>query len=101
MTIQTAGVSHADNPARAQAAGLLARYPELSEAEFDRLHHWFRREAGPLDVGLLASDPAIAEPYRAYRKRHHDRFTPRDMAVAAGFVVFAVGIFGGIVMMVP
>lgn len=101
MATKTAGAALADDDARAQAAVLLSRYPDLSEREFDTLHHWFKRVAGPLDVGLLASDPAIADQYRAYRKRHHDRFSAKDLAIAALFVAIAASAFGIIVMMVP
>lgn len=101
MSTQTAGVAHAETDPRARAAALLSRYPDLSETEFGRLHHWFKREAGPLDVGLLASDPAIAEQYQAYRKEHHDRFSARDMGMAALFVAIVACAIGIIVLMMP
>jgi hypothetical protein len=99
MATHSTGVIDVDS--RAEATVLLARYPDLSEREFDLLHHWFKRVAGPLDVGLLASDPAIAEQYLAYRKAHHDRFTAKDIAMAALFVAIAACLVGIFVMMVP
>lgn len=86
---------------RAQASDLLARYPHLSEHELDALRHWFKRVAGPLDVGLLASDPAVAEQYRAYSKAHHDRFTAKDIAIGALFAAIAACVVGIVIMMVP
>lgn len=101
MATQSTGASSAGIDDRVQAGVLLARYPDLSEREFDVLDHWFRRVASPLDVGLLASDPAIAEQYLAYRKAHHDRFTGKDIAMAALFVAIAACVVGIFMMMVP
>ncbi|EJL20714.1 hypothetical protein [Novosphingobium sp. AP12] len=101
MATQSTGASGADADGRAEAAMLLARYPDLSERELGMLKHWFKSVAGPLDVGLLASDPAIAEQYRAYRKDHHDRFSAKDIAIGALFAAIAVCVVGIMIMMVP
>jgi hypothetical protein len=101
MATKSTGVFDAEADGRAEAAMLLARYPDLSERELGELQHWFKRVAGPLDVGLLASDPAIAERYRAYRQDHHDRFSARDVAIAALFAAVAACAVGIMIMMVP
>ncbi len=92
MPTETAGATRADLDERAEAAALLSRYPNLAEHELKALHRWFKRVAGPLDVGLLASDPAIAEQYRAYNRAHQDRFSARDIAIAALFIAIVAGI---------
>jgi len=102
MATQTNGAIRAEDlDTRAHAAALLARYPDLSESELGELHHWFKRVAGPLDVGLLASDPAVAQQYRAYSDAHQDRFSARDIGIAALFVAITAGAIGIIVMMMP
>ncbi|HUD28507.1 MAG TPA: hypothetical protein VMQ93_06515 [Novosphingobium sp.] len=101
MATTSPGVIDADIDGRADATVLLARYPDLSERELDMLHHWFRRVAGPLDVGMIASDATVAEQYLAYRKAHHDRFSARDIAIGALFAAIAACVVGIVVMMVP
>ncbi|WP_159977541.1 MULTISPECIES: hypothetical protein [unclassified Novosphingobium] len=100
MAIESTGVVdapvHADE--RAQVTLLLARYPDLSERELDAVNNWFKRTAGPLDVGLLASDTTIAEQYRAYRKDHYDRFSAKDIGIAALFLAITACIVGIIAM---
>ncbi|KMS54229.1 hypothetical protein V474_21050 [Novosphingobium barchaimii LL02] len=91
------GPVHADE--RAHVTDLLARYPDLSARELDAVKTWFKRTAGPLDVGLLASDTTIADQYRAYRKDHHDRFSAKDIGIAALFLAIAACIVGLIAMM--
>lgn len=87
--------------AQTDARALLARYPDLDALELARLEHWFRKEASALDVGLLASEEALATQFRAYRKDHHDRFTPRDILIATVFVVVAAALVGAMLMIVP
>jgi len=101
MATKSTGVVHAPVHAdeRAQVTELLARYPDLSERELDAVKTWFKRTAGPLDVGMLASDTTIAEQYRAYRKDHHDRFSARDIGIAAVFLAITACIVGLIAMM--
>jgi hypothetical protein len=86
---------------RAHAAALLSRYPDLTDAELKELHAWFAKGATALDLGLLASEPDIAEPYRAYRAEHYDRIKPADLGRAALFIAGAVGVIGGIALLMP
>jgi len=91
MTTLQTGADGADE--RARIATLLARYPELPDRELDHVHAWFRKGASALDLGLLASDPAVASQYRAYRADHHDRITPTDyirILAVLGAVIGAV-----------
>lgn len=86
---------------RARIAALLSRYPDLPAAELERVHHWFRKGASALDLGLLASDSTVAPQYRAYRNDHYDRIKPADYARAAIFVGILVAIMGGIALLMP
>jgi tellurite resistance protein len=97
MATVNSGVIDADP--RARATALLSRYPDLSEQELGELDHWFRKQATALDVGLLASEPSVAAQFRAYRNLHHDRFTTRDMLLAATFLGVAVAAVGGMLML--
>lgn len=63
---------------RAHAEALLARYPSVSADELTDLLHWFRKEATALEIGLIASDPALADPYRQFSARHIDKLTAVD-----------------------
>lgn len=84
---------------RARVAALIARYPELSDSDLEQLHYWFRREASALELGLLASDPAIALQYRAYRAKHYDRVRAADWTRSAIFIGLAVGVVALVVLM--
>ncbi|MFC0204550.1 hypothetical protein [Novosphingobium soli] len=86
---------------RAHAAALMARYPHLTDTELDSLTHWFRREASALDVGLLASDPAVAAQYRAYSKAHRDRLTARDLLLGALLLALAAAAIALLAAAVP
>jgi len=99
MTSNETGASSADE--RTHVAALLAHYPQLHQDELDQVHQWFRKGASALDLGLLASDPAIATQYRAYRAEHYDRITSADLARAAAFIGIAVGFLILIVMLMP
>ncbi|MCJ2185119.1 hypothetical protein MTR62_20865 [Novosphingobium sp. 1949] len=79
---------------RMRIALLLRSYPAIEPDELARIHHWFRREATPLDFGILACEPETAEGYRAYRAQHYDRFGPRDLIVGAVFVAVVLGVLG-------
>jgi hypothetical protein len=68
---------------RADAEALLARYHELDGDELAELLQWYRREASSMDVALLASNEAIEEPYRAFRREHVDRFSAKEKVVGA------------------
>jgi hypothetical protein len=81
---------------RGQIEVALADYPNLSEDSLAGLIRWFRKEASAFDVAMLASNEAIAEPYRRFRADHIDRMTAQDVmkgllfAALAGLVVFFI-----------
>lgn len=70
---------------------LLARYPDVSEAEVASLKTWFRKEASAFDVASIASKDWVAPGYQRFREDHIDRFTPKDFLGAAA-VVAAVAV---------
>lgn len=99
MNTENAGVIATEE--RARIAALLARYPDLAPGDLDEIHNWFDRVASPLDFGILASDPQVAEQYRAYRAQHHDRFKPKDLGKIALFVGTVAAVIGAIVLAMP
>ncbi len=77
---------------RARAEELIARYHSLDADELAELLNWYRRQASSMDMALLASNEAIGEPYRAFRREHVDRFSVRDKLVGA--LILAAGAAG-------
>lgn len=71
----------------------VARYPDLPDAELAEVLHWFGKEATALDTAMLASNEAIAEPYRRLRADHLDRLGAREKVVA--WIVSAL-VLGGV-----
>ena len=61
--------------ARDELRALLARYPQLSGGELDRLASLMRK-ARLLDVGLLSSDPELGEKYYSFRAGEARRLRP-------------------------
>ncbi len=100
-TINPANAGVAAAQERERVAHLLARYPDLTDSEFDELRNWFDRIATPLDFGLLAGDPAVAVQYRAYRAEHHDRFKPKDIGIAVVFLGAVLAVVGLVLAMKP
>lgn len=76
---------------RADIEAALAQYPHISEDRLDQLIAWFRKEASAHDVALVASNAAIAEPYRRFRADHIDPLTSMDIVRAVLFAT-AVGL---------
>jgi len=70
---------------RMQIETALADYPHVTKESLGGLIHWFRKEASALDVAMLASNEAIAEPYRLFRADHIDRMTPQDVMKGLAF----------------
>ena len=95
MDTENDGASRAERRARAEE--LLARYPGLAPDELAHLHRWFAREASALDMGLVASNEAVADRYAQYRRDHIDRFKPIDIVwgLAFGAVIVGVIVFIG------
>lgn len=78
---------------RAEIERALARYPHLSPEAIAELSDYFAHEASALDVGLIASNEAVAEPYRRFRERHLDPLRPRDWVLGTAWaLVFAAGL---------
>jgi hypothetical protein len=78
---------------RAQVEAALADYPHIGDDRLAALIRWFRKEASALDVGMIASNDAIAEPYRKFRADHIDPLTGTDMVkglLLAGLAAVAV-----------
>lgn len=93
MTIQES--SPAALARRAHIEALLAAYPAISTEEHGVLVNYFRREANALDIGMLASNPAIASGYARFRSEHIDRFTVKDAMkglAGAAALVLCVGL---------
>lgn len=99
MSYEIPGGVHAEE--REYIAVLLSRYPNLSESELGEIRNWFERVATPLDFGMMASDPATQNQYRAYRKDHHDRFKMRDVLTIAMFLAVGGGVIGLIAIFMP
>lgn len=70
---------------RAEIERALARYPHLTPEGLAELTDYFERDASALDVGLIASNPAIADRYREFRATHVDPLRPRDWVRGALF----------------
>ena len=81
---------------RARIEALLGCYGALDGAELAELLHWYRREASSMDVALLASNEAIRDGYRAFRREHVDRFSLKDKLVGALLVAGAAGAIGAL-----
>lgn len=71
---------------RGEIEAMLARYPHLSPEAVADLSKWFDMEASSLDIGLLACNNDIAEPYRAFRADHVDPLKARDWVRGLAFV---------------
>ncbi|MFC3173045.1 hypothetical protein ACFOD9_02140 [Novosphingobium bradum] len=75
---------------RGEIEAMLARYPHLAPEAIAELTDWFTSEASALDVGLIASNEAIAAPYRAFRAAHVDPLRGRDWLRGLGFAAIIV-----------
>lgn len=71
---------------RGEIEAMLARYPHLSPEAVAELSQWFATEASSLDIGLIACNDDIAEPYRAFRADHVDPLRGRDWLRGIAFV---------------
>ena len=81
---------------RGEIEALLARYPHLSPEAVADLSAWFDKEASSLDIGLLACNDEIAEPYRAFRADHVDPLKGRDWLRGLAFVAVVLAIMAGL-----
>lgn len=94
MNMMPSGVASAAQRAQIEAA--LADYPNLSEDRLAALVDWFRKDASALDVAMIASNEAIAEPYRQFRADHIDQVTGKDVMK----VVLVLLIVGAIILFI-
>jgi len=79
---------------RGEIEAMLARYPHLSPEAVADLGQWFEKEASSLDIGLIACNDAIAEPYRAFRAEHVDPLKGKDWLRGIAFVAVILAIMG-------
>ena len=83
---------------RAFIEGLLTRYPVVDSNELNDLKSWFRKEATARDVGMIASDPSLAVPYRQFADDHIDPLKPIDLLYAVMAVAAVAALFAGILV---
>lgn len=83
--------------ARARIEAVLAEYPHVGPEGLDELLTWFRKEASSLDVALIASNPAIAEPYARFRADHIDPLRGKDVVRGVLVAALVVAIVAAIV----
>ena len=81
---------------RVQIEVALADYPDLDKDRLADVIRWFRKEASALDVATLASNEAIAEPYRRFRAEHIDPLNGSDMMKG---MLFAAIVGGGVFLL--
>jgi len=81
---------------RAEIERVLARYPHLTPAAIAELTTYFEGEASALDVGLIASNDAVAGPYRQFRAQHLDPLRPRDWLRAVLYAALTCVVLIGI-----
>ena len=79
-----------DPDALSDAQALLARYPEVTPDERDRLGHFLRRGA-PIDIGLLSSNTPLWRIVEQF-KRDHPHYFRLGTGVYAGWIAAVVGI---------
>ncbi|HEY0959207.1 MAG TPA: hypothetical protein VGE05_08025 [Novosphingobium sp.] len=65
---------------RLQIEAALAAYPHLPSDALGDLIDWFKCEATAFEVGILASNSAIYDNYRRFRREHIDRLTIPEIA---------------------
>lgn len=82
---------------RREVEAALADYPNLSKDRLADVVRWFRKEASALDVATLASNEAIAEPYRRFRAEHIDPLSGSDVMKG---LIFAAVAGGGILLLI-
>ena len=81
---------------RAGIEAALARYPHLSPEAVKELTDWFAREASALDVGLIASNEELAEPWRRFRADHIDPLRPKDWLFGLALVIAVLAVFAAL-----
>lgn len=80
---------------RAHIEAALADYPHIDPDTLVDILQWFKKEATALDVGQIASNPKLYEPYQRLKAKHLDRFRGADLFwIAVGIVLagMAVGL---------
>jgi hypothetical protein len=82
---------------QAQIETLIAKYPRISSEELNDVLFWLKHEATALEVGFLASDPALERKYRQLRSDHLDRLNRHDALHAAAVFGTVAAVAGGIV----
>lgn len=63
-------------------------YPHISDPELYRLIDYFRSEASPFDLGIIAANRKIRQQYKALCRDHHvDRLRTGQRTVTAVLAV--------------
>lgn len=75
---------------------ILDHYPDVTADQLQSLLHWFRTEASAYEIGMIASNPYVADGYRRFRADHIDRFPMRNTVYA--IIVLLLLSAGGIVL---
>jgi hypothetical protein len=85
-----------DPDALSDAEALLAKYPDVSADEHDRIGRFLRKGA-PIDIGLLSSNGELWETAERFRLEH-PRYFKLGGGVYAGWAVALIGIVGGLIL---
>lgn len=75
---------------RLQIEDALSVYPHLTSYELGDLIDWFKHEATAFEVAILASNSAIYDNYRCFRREHIDRLTVREIVGVIGVATLIV-----------
>lgn len=75
---------------RLQIEAALAEYPHLPSDALGDVIDWFNREATAFEVGILASNSAIYDNYRRFRREHIDRLSIPEIAGVIGLAALIV-----------
>ena len=79
---------------------LLVRYPRLEPDELAELKAWFRREASPLEVGMMAAEPDLAQPYRHFAADHLEPLRLADYLRLSAFAGLVAALIAAIALFV-
>lgn len=84
---------------RIQVEASLANYPELSPDKLLDLIYWFKREATPREVAVVAGNPDIQAKYRHFRERHLDQIRTGELAWGLGLGLLLVVMIAAVTAM--
>ena len=85
-----------DLDALIDAEALLAKYPNVSADEHERIGRFLSKGA-PIDIGLLSSNAGLWKTAERFRLEH-PRYFRLGMGVYAGWVAALIGIAAGLIL---